>query len=536
MTELANNLVFPVASWLLTYALHSTVLLGAALLAVKLLTSIGARLRELIIAVAVVGAVLTTSVQLAVSPVAYLIHTEPVIAEGSEGASAGDTGGSDQVGGAGADSHEGQSEEGVAKTVVITSSDVFRLVWAAALVTAWLAIVLYLSSDYAIKWRRFRQKINDRTAITSGPLFETVRELSKRAGVKRNLRLSISRVGNNLMAIGFSEICLPERLISDLSLEEQRSVIAHELAHLQRLDPIRLIAMSVIEVILFFQPLNLLANRRLQAESEYLTDELALRFTGDPDTLASSLLKFAVAWRRCTLAPQAAGLRNGGPDLSERIKRILGWKGAGPHKAISRYRILVSLGALFLVAWATPDLVISIDRLGDSEVYERMRPELERMRAEIGRIRAKPRHFRQAFSPPDLEIPAPITFGERAEETDSTGEAGVVRGHWVGGGWIKRVFSNGVRVEGEFSNVTLDRRYNNVYRFDSGGGHVIVRRHEWHGFLSYRFEIHSDSSGETEKHYFVNGAPRPFDAEAESILKISLLELLDFATGATFGE
>src|SRR5437763_13755729 len=90
----------------------------------------------------------------------------------------------------------------------------------------------------------------------------------------------MARTISSPVALGLSEICVPELALSELGAEQQCSMLAHELAHLARHDSLWLVGASLIERLFFFQPLNRLARRELETTAEYLSDELAMRKRG----------------------------------------------------------------------------------------------------------------------------------------------------------------------------------------------------------------------------------------------------------------
>src|SRR5256885_9988909 len=99
----------------------------------------------------------------------------------------------------------------------------------------------------------------------------------------------MARTISSPVALGLSEICVPELALSELGAEQQRSMLAHELAHLARRDSLWLAGASLIERVFFFQPLNRLARRELETTAEYLSDEWAMRKTGSAGSLPNCL-------------------------------------------------------------------------------------------------------------------------------------------------------------------------------------------------------------------------------------------------------
>ena len=66
------------------------------------------------------------------------------------------------------------------------------------------------------------------------------------------------------------EICLPQQALTQLDAEQQAALLAHELAHVARRDPLWLLLSGALECLFFFQPLIRVASRRMQDCAEYL--------------------------------------------------------------------------------------------------------------------------------------------------------------------------------------------------------------------------------------------------------------------------
>jgi HEAT repeat protein len=149
-------------------------------------------------------------------------------------------------------------------------------------------------------------------------------QLRRRAGVWRLVRLTATSRCSTPFTLGSSEICLPDRLFESLTPEERRSVLAHELAHLARRDPLWQLAAALIEAVFFFQPLNRLAALRLREEAEHIADDWAVRQTGSAVGLVRSLAAVAGWLAPDEGLPQATmAMTEGGSGLLRRVERLL---------------------------------------------------------------------------------------------------------------------------------------------------------------------------------------------------------------------
>ena len=147
--------------------------------------------------------------------------------------------------------------------------------------------------------------------------------LRRDGGVSRPIHLTAAPGIASPVALGGNEIVVPEAALSDLEEEQQRSMLAHELAHLVRHDPAWLTVACLLERFFFLQPLNRFARIRLQEAAEFLCDDWAVRRTGSSVSLASCLVKVA-EWVHATPQPiPLAGMAERRSQLVERIHRLL---------------------------------------------------------------------------------------------------------------------------------------------------------------------------------------------------------------------
>ncbi|MEZ6015517.1 MAG: M56 family metallopeptidase [Planctomycetota bacterium] len=156
--------------------------------------------------------------------------------------------------------------------------------------------------------------------------------LAARGRALGRVRLSTCDVLESPIAIGVlrPEIVVPTRALSELSRPLARALIAHELAHHARRDPLWAAFAHALTTLLALQPLNRVARRELVAVSELLADDLALEWTDDGLGLARCLAEVA-GWmtsaNRHHVAPTSAAIamvRAAHADgLAARVERAL---------------------------------------------------------------------------------------------------------------------------------------------------------------------------------------------------------------------
>lgn len=132
-------------------------------------------------------------------------------------------------------------------------------------------------------------------------------------------------------------------LIKALDEGELKAVLAHELAHMARRDIWLSWALLFFRLALCFNPVALLVFRRIAQENEKVCDELAVRITHDPLSLAASIVKVfrmnqrlrgqaspGPTWRR--IFSLADNLEQHGSRIlvEERVEIILGKSPSSP--------------------------------------------------------------------------------------------------------------------------------------------------------------------------------------------------------------
>ena len=128
--------------------------------------------------------------------------------------------------------------------------------------------------------------------VEAGVWTESLRKMGKALGLRAQPVLRWSREVATPVIIGLVKpaILLPVALASRLSPEQVEAVLAHELAHLRRLDPWVLAVQRLAETVLFFHPAVWWMSRRLEAAREEACDDLVLAAGCEPADYAEALV------------------------------------------------------------------------------------------------------------------------------------------------------------------------------------------------------------------------------------------------------
>ena len=333
------------ASWLLTYLVHSTIILGLAwVVTSRARVSVG--VRDVIWKFALLGGIATASVQTAVS-------REPLGGQLLLAPRTGSTGPTVRV------TIQGDAVGGPSHLFVRRPAGTR---WSNGLVVLWMTVagagLLWLTIAHS----RTITALGPRTDLSDTPIGRRLAALLSRARVDRHIELTCSDAISSPVALVGDEVCLPRRALLELGPNEQDGMLAHEVAHVVRRDPQWLVAARVIEIVLFMQPLNRLARRRMQEVAEFLCDDWAVSRMGKPVTLAKCLAAVAEWVKGAPTAPSwrpmSAMVEQGGSPLVQRVGRILNG-GDAPRAQTGRVAIATSLCALVALSGLAPRIAIA---------------------------------------------------------------------------------------------------------------------------------------------------------------------------------
>ena len=206
---------------------------------------------------------------------------------------------------------------------------------------AWLAVAVCRLACLFARLVRMRRELASLPMAASPELERNARELARRARIAAP-RL---RIGPDLRAPLVAPgriICIPAWMLDRYAMPRLNAALAHEIAHLRRHDDLWRLAGHVAAVLGWLQPLNRLALRRLAEAAELDCDAWAASATGLRHELACALEDCAIrldrsrpdmaftlgmAANRFTLLERVTKLLEDPRMDTARIKRTAWWSG-----------------------------------------------------------------------------------------------------------------------------------------------------------------------------------------------------------------
>jgi len=216
----------------------------------------------------------------------------------------------------------------------------------------WMAGALFMCLRLVRGHRRFRDALDP--SWPSGPRPRALLDaLGGKAGFRGPVVLVEAPGLGSPVALQGRRIALPVHAPALMDDGELSAALAHELGHIVRRDPGWLLVLRVLEAVFFFQPLNRLARHGFQSASDFLADEWAVEHTGEPLSLARSLEKVS-AWAETGPAdlPVLAMARRDSP-IVQRVRRIFALRETSRRQRLGPASTLLLLPALLLPpVWA----------------------------------------------------------------------------------------------------------------------------------------------------------------------------------------
>lgn len=191
------------------------------------------------------------------------------------------------------------------------------------LVTGWLLGVLLLSLRMLGEMAYIQHLKHYRCRGPKGIWPDKLSQLKEQMGIRRNVELRETHRIHSPMVVGVFKqvILLPAGLLSGLTPGQVEAILAHELAHVRRNDYLANLFISMIETLLFFNPMMWWISNKIRSEREHACDDLALEMTGDTLNLVRSLA--LLEERRLSGHSLAMAFMGKDGSVLNRIQRLL---------------------------------------------------------------------------------------------------------------------------------------------------------------------------------------------------------------------
>jgi beta-lactamase regulating signal transducer with metallopeptidase domain len=212
--------------------------------------------------------------------------------------------------------------------------------WALCLFGVWAGIAGCLLLRIGLGLCRLHSFRKTLAPVNVNQLEYPVRETLARSKERRAVALCTSDRVQVPAAIGLIHpvVVLPTWAIEELSAEELKQVLLHELAHLRRRDDWTNLAQQVVKAVFFFHPAVWCIEKKISLEREMACDDAVLAETAKPRAYAECLAHIAeksMVRRSLALAQAALGRVQQTSfrvaqilDANRPVRKRAGWKTA----------------------------------------------------------------------------------------------------------------------------------------------------------------------------------------------------------------
>ncbi len=214
----------------------------------------------------------------------------------------------------------------------------------------WLAGVMALCAWHMGGWitlQRFKRTV---TSPIDASMFAVFDRLTQQMGIRRAASLYESSRVYVPTVIGWIKpvVLLPASAMSGLSTEQVESILAHELAHIQRQDYLVNILQTLVEILGFYHPAVWWVSHRIRDEREHCCDDLAVKMCGDSMAYARALAHLETTRSQNGALAMAAT----GGSLTHRIKRLV--KAPAPRAGAPMWvsGLILALVLAVVTVWA----------------------------------------------------------------------------------------------------------------------------------------------------------------------------------------
>jgi len=198
--------------------------------------------------------------------------------------------------------------------------------WLGVGALVWFAGALVLALRFAWLNRRFGRRLAAYLPVRDEVFVRLFGECADSLGVKHRVVVIETEEVESPAVYGIwhKRLLLPDGLRDELTEDELRHVLQHELAHIKRRDPELNCLVAVLQMLHWFNLVLWFAFGRMRADRELATDELALARTqtGERGAYGETILKVLEGLSERRALPGLVGIGESKAQIGERMRAI----------------------------------------------------------------------------------------------------------------------------------------------------------------------------------------------------------------------
>ncbi|MEY4176970.1 MAG: Regulatory protein BlaR1 [Planctomycetota bacterium] len=253
--------------------------------------------------------------------------------------------------------------------------------WLPAACVSWSVGALLAALRLLVSWFLTRSVLSRAKSADDTSWQDRVERGRQTLGIDRVVRFLVSDSIDSPVVMGWLKpvILWPSSALTGMAPQVMDAIIAHELAHVRRLDVLVNYLQACIEVLFYHHPAAWWISARIRAEREYCVDELSVRVlesnrSGSRLSYAQALLALE-EWR----ASPAFSMASSGGCLLDRIRRLVGVQETpnSPARLLAAAVTAVCLSGLIVFGTFAPrsakaklwrsELVTTMDEMASSQ-------------------------------------------------------------------------------------------------------------------------------------------------------------------------
>jgi len=212
----------------------------------------------------------------------------------------------------------------------------------------WILVTIFMLSRL-LRSHFYTRRLKRDVLILSPVYQQEITEFIRSTGVKRKVAIYATSNVRMPMVIGLFNpvILIPNDLMDELTEEQLKHVILHELAHIRRWDDWTNLIERIIEAFYFWNPMVLCIGRQMNLEREIACDDWVIILSGEPKSYALCLTKLIEANMLKPGRIIATGAILHRKHITTRIRMLLD-KGCNTTANFSRPGILTAICVIML--------------------------------------------------------------------------------------------------------------------------------------------------------------------------------------------
>lgn len=247
--------------------------------------------------------------------------------------------------------------------------------WSEIAFYIWLSVVFLLLVHMLLTNYRVTRFLRSKSKIENIVIVRLFENCKFKLGITRNIGLSnLAGIKSPaLYGIFKPQLILPVGIENKLELNQLEHVFLHELAHFKRKDILARWIISIIQILYWFNPLNIAIFRRIRQDMEMACDAYVLKNLKDGKNgeYASTIISFLETSSNLAGVASIAGIFGNRLQMRRRIMAITTYSKETRHGSLLKISLMLVL-SLFIITNGTGTVSAFTKLAGVPSNYEKV--------------------------------------------------------------------------------------------------------------------------------------------------------------------